>query len=267
MGGNHAIAVTFLGSAASFVINGNDLLTQPILTIENAPWSRVTVTIKRLAVQNDAVNVLTSVMPLIKSSRATSIPSGGITLAKCAFDPSQTSHPAVTVRAAIASGNPITVTPGNSVWQQFSQRMHTGAEQQLGNDANALPWIVEKAGYGYFIRPGESLSVLVAGATVLSNAAVTNNFIGQIVWQEDSIATFAISGTVTLSAVPVSGAKVIVMEATDESMSNPVLVEVLTTNGLGQWASSITSGRVGAAFVQYKNGATYYTAPGSPFLE
>jgi len=64
----------------------------------------------------------------------------------------------------------------------------------------------------------------------------------------------------------VSGAIITVIEADDESMTNPVLVEKIVTAAGGTWASSITTGKVGAAFVQYKSGATYYTAPGSPYL-
>jgi hypothetical protein len=86
-------------------------------------------------------------------------------------------------------------------------------------------------------------------------------------WEEDSLPTFAISGVVTLSAAPVSGAKVMVIQADDEVMTNATLVEVKTTNALGEWASTILSGKVGAAFVQYENGGTYYTAAGNPFLE
>ena len=86
-------------------------------------------------------------------------------------------------------------------------------------------------------------------------------------WEEDALSTFAISGTVTLSAVPVSGARVVVVEADDQLMTNAVLVEIITTPAGGTWASSIKTGKVGAAFVQYTSGGTYYTAYGSPYLE
>lgn len=82
-----------------------------------------------------------------------------------------------------------------------------------------------------------------------------------------AIATYAISGTVTLSGSPVDGAKVMVLEADDTSLTNAHLYQVVTTAGGGLWASTIRTGKVGAAFVQYENGGTYYTAPGSPFLQ
>ena len=117
------------------------------------------------------------------------------------------------------------------------------------------------------MRPGESLLCQVVGATTASNARLANNWWVQAEWEEDPIATFAISGTVTLSGSPVSGAKVMVLEADDTAMTNAVLVEVVTTAAGGTWASSIKTGKVGAAFVQYTNGGTYYTAPGSPYLQ
>ena len=261
------MARTFLGSAASFGINGNDLVNQNLFVIENATYSRVNVIIKRLTTQNDAVTVLTSVMPLIKTSRATSAATGGITLAKVPFDTSQSSDVGVIIRTPIASGSPITATQGNTIWQQYDSRLHTGAEQQRAIDINNLPILVDNLTDDFILVPGELLLVQVVGFTTASNAAITNNWFVQCVCEEEELGTFAISGTVTLSGSPVEGAKVIVLEASDESMNNPHIVDVLTTNVLGQWSSTICSGRVGAAFVQYKSGAIYYTAPGSPFLE
>lgn len=260
------MATTFRGTSASFPINGNDLVAQNLFAIENAKSSRVNVIIKRLTVQNDPVAALAAVMPLVKTSRATGV-SGGINLDKCALDTALTSSAGVTVRAAIASGSPLTATPGNALCEQYVSRMHTVVEQVLAPDVHCLPKLVENATDGFVLAPGEALLVRVEGAAVTSNAAIANNWFAQVAWEEESIATFAISGTVTLSGSPVDGAKVYVLEASNELAANAVLVEVLTTNALGQWSSTIKSGCVGVALVQYKNGATYYTAPGSPFLE
>ncbi len=87
------------------------------------------------------------------------------------------------------------------------------------------------------------------------------------IWEEEARPTFAISGTVTLSGSPVAGAIVTVIEADDLDMTNQYVREKIVTPAGGNWASTITSGKVGAAFVQYRSGATYYTAPGSPYLE
>ena len=257
------MAISFLGSIPSIVIQGNDALTQNLCTITNKIGSRVNIIIRRATVQVDTLAALATVMPIIKLSRATSI-SGGAILSKTAWSTTQSSSDNVEIRTAIADGQPITATAGNTIWQQYCGRMHTVVEQVLAEDENILPQLIETN--NFIIRPGESLLVQVVSASVLSNAALSNNWYTQFTWEEDEIATFAISGTVTLSASPVSGAKVVVVEADDINMTNAVLKEVIITGAGGTWASSIKTGKIGAAFVQYESGGTYYTANGSPFL-
>jgi len=46
-----------------------------------------------------------------------------------------------------------------------------------------------------------------------------------------------------------------------------VLRDRIVTPPGGAWTSTISTGKVGAAFVQYWVGATYYTTPGSPYLQ
>lgn len=117
------------------------------------------------------------------------------------------------------------------------------------------------------IRPGQALLVKIIANTAASNALTSLNYAVRCMWEEDSITTFAISGTVTLSGSPLDGAKVMVVEADDTSLTNAHLYEVKTTAGGGLWSSTIRTGKVGAAFVQYESGGAYYTAPGSPFLQ
>ncbi len=259
------MAVTFRGGAQVPIIFGNDATLQNLLTIENHIGSRVDVNVRRLLVQMDPLTALTAVMPQLKASRATGI-SGGILLDKSKFDSAQTSDPFVVVRSAMAEGAPITANAGNTVWQQYVSRMHTLAEQVLGDDGSLLPRLVAAAGSEFKLRPGESVLIRLVGAAAASNSAIGNNWQASIVIEEVSKPTFAISGTVTLSAVPVAGAKVMVMESDDIAGTNMFLREVITTGAGGTWASSILVGKVGAAFVQYEAGGTYYTAPGSPYL-
>lgn len=259
------MAITFKGSIpAPFSTYGNDATTQNLFVITNKVGSRVNVIVRRATVQVDTVAVLTSVMPIVSTHRATSI-SGGIILDKTQWLTTETSSSSVEIRTPILNGFPITANAGDRVWQQYCGRMHTVVEQVLAPDNNILPMLVES--HDFIIRPGESLLFRVVGATTASNAALTNNWWVECMWEEDAIATFAISGTVTLSAVPVSGARVVVVEADDQLMTNAVLVEIITTPAGGTWASSIKTGKVGAAFVQYTSGGTYYTAYGSPYLE
>ena len=259
------MAVTFKGAAMFPVVIGNDSTVQHLCAIHNGIGSRVNVNVRRLAVQLDTIAALATVMPQVKVSRGVSI-SGGIMLDKATFSTLQASDVGVTIRSALGEGSAITATQGNTIWQQYVARMHTLVEQVLGSDESAMPRLIDSPSFDLKLRPGESLLVTVIGASVASNAALANNWLVDCAWEEDAIATFAISGTVTLSAVPVAGAIVTVVEADDASMTNAVLREVIVTPAGGTWASSIRTGKVGAAFVQYESGGTKYTAPGSPFL-
>lgn len=262
------MAITFRGGAATPLILGNDATTQTVFTLENGIASRVNVLVRDLHVSQDALVALTAVMPLFKTSRGINI-SGGITLPKGNYDQTLTSDAAVTVRSPLWEGAPITATAGGTIFQRYKTRLHTAVEQVVdyaGTDDIGLlpPLLTDK---DFVLRPGESLMLQVVGAVGTSNAALTNTAIVQCEWEEDSIATFAISGTVTLSGSPVTGAIVTVVEADDTDMTNAVLRETIVTGAGGTWVSNIRTGKVAAAYVQYESGGTFYTAPGSPYLE
>ncbi len=265
------MAVTFRGTVQSLSIVGNDAVAQNLFVIENGIESRVNVIVRRLTFGSDATAVLTSIQNALKVSRCTSV-SGGVTLAKASFTTTETSDANVVIRAQANETAPITATAGDTLWTQFAGRMHTAVEQQRPeyeserlSERNLIP-VVAMDITDLVLRPGESLLVKVVAATAASNPLASMNYVVRCQWEEDSITTFAISGTVTLSGSPVDGAKVMILEADDASLTNAYLHEVITTAGGGLWASTIRTGKVGAAFVQYENGGTYYTAPGSPFL-
>jgi len=259
------VAITFTGSSSGLIALGNGLTTQNLFLIENRRGSRVNVNVRRFALQLDGVATLTAVMPIVRMSRASSVAAGAI-YPKSPLNTAQTSNPYVVLSAPVMDLFPVTATANTTIWQQYLGRMVSGAEQMLGIDGNALPMMVEQTGKEFKLRPGESMVAQAVAAVGTSNAATMNNWFVQCVWEEDDIGTFSIAGQVTLSAVAVSGAKVIVVEADDISMTNPIFVGVQTTDGSGNWSAAITTGRVGAAFVQYQSGGVYYTAPGSPFL-
>ena len=242
---------------------GNDAVTQHIFALENQIGSRVDVNVRRLVVQNDPLTALTSVMPQVKVSRGVNI-SGGIMLDKAQFRTTETSDPFVKIRSALGEGSPITATRGDTIWQQYTSRLHTAVEQVIASDEPLLPRLVDT--FDFKLKPGESLLATVISATAASNPALSRNWLVDCIWEEDAKATFAISGTVTLSGSPVAGAIVSVIEADDVSMTNPVLIKTIVTGAGGTWAADILTGKVGAAFVQYESGGTKYTAPGSPYL-
>ena len=266
------MAVSFRGAASSLTIFGNDATTQNLFSIENGIASRVNVIVRRLTFGSDALVALTSVNNVLRVCRATAI-SGGVILEKTKYVTSQTSDPAVVIRAMANETAPITATAGDTMWTQFAPRMHTAVEQlQLEQDSERLtarslsPWMDHLVA-DLVIRPGQALLVRVVAATAASNAQNSMQYAVRCSWEEDEIATFAISGTVTLSGSPASGATVTVVEADDLGMTNAVLREVITTGAGGTWASNIRTGKVAYAYVQYETGGTMYTAPGSPYLE
>ena len=257
------MAITFTGGVMVPTVFGNDAVTQHIFALENHIGSRVDVNVRRLTVQNDPLTALTSVMPQVKVSRGVNI-SGGILLDKAKLRTTETSDPFVKIRSALGEGSPITATKGDTVWQQYTSRLHTAVEQVIASDEPLLPRLVDT--FDFKLKPGESLLATVISATAASNPALSHNWLVDCIWEEDAKATFAISGTVTLSGSPVAGAIVSVIEADDVSMTNPVLIKTIVTGAGGTWAADILTGKVGAAFVQYESGGTKYTAPGSPYL-
>lgn len=258
------MAITFTGGAQFPTVFGNDAVTQHLFSIENQIGSRVDVNVRRLVVQNDPLTALTAVMPQVKVSRGVNI-SGGILLDKAKFRTTETSDPFVKIRSALGEGSPITATAGTTIWQQYTSRHHTAVEQVIATDKPLLPRLVDT--FDFKLKPGESLLATVTGAATTSNPALSHNWLVDCIWEEDQKSTFSIGGTVTLSGSPVAGAIVTVIEADDLDMTNPVLIKTIVTPAGGTWSADILTGKVGAAFVQYRVGGTLYTAPGSPYLE
>ena len=148
---------------------GNDAVTQHIFALENHIGSRVDVNVRRLAVQNDPLTALASVMPQVKVSRGVNI-SGGIMLDKAQFRTTETSDPFVKIRSALGEGSPITATRGDTIWQKYTSRLHTAVEQVIASDEPLLPRLVDT--FDFKLKPGESLLATVISATAASNPAL-----------------------------------------------------------------------------------------------
>ncbi len=172
-------------SAASFRTLGSAATPHNIFTIENIDATKL-VTIRRLTVQMDATAVLVSVMPQVKASRSTAVPTGGTVLAKALFDTANASNANTIVRGATASdggaATAITATAGTSIWQQYCMRMHTLVGQVLSPDNSVLPSLIEAD--GLILRQNQALLVQVVSSAGASNPA-TNNWFVNVVWEED----------------------------------------------------------------------------------
>ena len=172
-------------SASSFRTLGTAATPQNLLTIENIDATKL-ITIRRLTVQIDATAVLVSVMPQVKASRATAVPTGGTVLAKAQFDTGNASNANSIVRGGTASdggvATAITSTAGTTIWQQYTMRMHTVVGQVLGVDSNVLPGLVDTQ--NLILRQNQALLVQIVASAGASNPA-TNHWFCNIVWEED----------------------------------------------------------------------------------
>jgi len=143
------------------------------------------VKVRRMTVQLDATAALASVMPLVKTSRATAVPSGGTALAKAVFDTNATSDGAVIVRGGTASdggaATAITASPGDIMWQQYCMRMHTVVGQVLAEDSPLIPTLCEDT--PIILRQNQALLIQVVASAGTSNP-VTNHWCVQVVWEE-----------------------------------------------------------------------------------
>jgi len=172
-------------AAGSFRILGSAATPHNLLTIENIDATKL-VYIRRVTVQLDATAVLVAVMPQVKLSRATALPTGGTTLNKGQFDTGNASNANTVIRCATASdggaATAITATAGTTIWQQYCMRMHTLVGQVLAEDSSMAPALVETQ--NLILRQNQALLVQVVATIGTSNPA-TNNWCVNIVWEED----------------------------------------------------------------------------------
>lgn len=169
-------------SAASFRILGTAATPHNLLTIENTDVT-VVVTIRDIMVQLDATAVLTAVMPLVKVSRATAVPTGGTTLTKAQFDTNNASDAQIIVRGANASdggaATAITATASAALWQEYQMRLHTAVGQVL-SPPSRMPTLLDKS---LVLRQNEALLVQVVASAGTSNPA-TNHWSVCVTWDE-----------------------------------------------------------------------------------
>jgi len=173
-------------SCATFRIPGNAATTHNLFSLFNSGTNRV-VRIRRLVMQLDATAVLTAVMPIAKTSRITSAPTGGATPAKVQWDTSlAASHADVVARggaSADGTASAITATAGDILWQQYGMRMHSVVGQVLGLDNNVLSAITE--GVPVVLRQNQGVLVQVVAAAGTSNPT-TNHWFVQCAWDEQN---------------------------------------------------------------------------------
>lgn len=169
-------------SASSFRILGTAATPHNLLTIENIDATNL-VKIREISIQLDATAVLVAVMPLVKISRATAVPTGGTALNKGQWDTANAANANTILRGANASdggaATAITATAGTTLWQEYQMRMHTVVGQVL-SPPSRVPLIWTK---DLILRQNQALLVQVVAAAGTSNPA-TNHWSVNVTWDE-----------------------------------------------------------------------------------
>lgn len=173
-------------SSATFRTVGAAAVAQNLFSIWNNGANRI-VRVRRLVMQMDATAVLTTFMPIVKTSRVAVAPGGGVVLAHVPWDNTVASHADIVCKGECSvdggTRTALTGTPGAVLWQQYGMRLHTAVGQVLGIDNNVLSAISET--YPVILRSGEGLMVHVVAAATTSNPN-TNHYFVQCAWDEDA---------------------------------------------------------------------------------
>jgi hypothetical protein len=185
----------FTGTAVTGIQPGNSLTTQNLFAFINDYDSTVIVDIRRLVVQDDSTIVSTGINPLVKLCRlpAKDI-SGGCVLNKSTFDTTQSSNSGVKILASLEDGKH-GVIKGNftsPIYQQYTNRLRSAAEQVIVRDNVLLPNLVENT--DFVLRPGEAILATMFTPSGNTNQYMQNAFWVQCVWEEYYTPTHKISG-------------------------------------------------------------------------
>jgi hypothetical protein len=176
---------SYKGMVSSFRTLGNAASPQNLFTIANTSGSAVLVAVRRLSIQMEATAASTALAVQFKTSRSTTVPTGGTSISKVAFDTSLTSAANVELRGATASdggaATAITATANAIGWHQFGMRLHTAVGQVLCDDASLIPSLSESD--PVILRAAEGLLVQVTNVVAANNLA-TNHYIVNCMWEE-----------------------------------------------------------------------------------
>jgi hypothetical protein len=265
------MAITWRGSTSTPPIMASPDNGEWVFALVNTFRSRRHINIVRFAATGDSIENSTTaghIMPLLKTWRvpAANVSGGVEILRRPAWD-TTIDDPDPAIRLLYAGygqseANRITVTGQTGpVWQQFIQRSATAVRQRRSSDNSMLSRV--SAVDDFHLYPGEAIAVSWQFGTQPVGGSIFFN----IAWEEDETdAGFTLGGTVTLSGSPVSGAKVHILTDSDRDMPDPQIEQVVT-DGSGEWSKTLATGVKASVFVQHREGETFYTDEGKPYIE
>jgi hypothetical protein len=175
--------ISWAGYIASFRTPGRGATTQNLLAVHNATGSAVLADVSELIVEAERETAFTTTPPLIKISRFTVLPTGGIVLSKVPQDTNGSPSGSLVVTGdasadGTSSGSALTVTLGNQFGASFSPRAYTLAGMI---DRYRREFI--KPDFPMTLRPLEGICAHVIAASGADNPT-TNSYIVTVAVQE-----------------------------------------------------------------------------------
>jgi hypothetical protein len=167
---------SYRGMVASFRTIGLASANHNILTIFNKTGSTKLLAVRRLTVQFEDTAASLLLAPTVKTSRITTLPTGGTVLTPLPFDTALTHDADCEFLGATASdGGAATaiVSPaGTYGWTDFKTRQATAAGQILFPDENLIPGLCETS--PIILRALEGLNVQITAASLTTSHYLMN---------------------------------------------------------------------------------------------
>jgi hypothetical protein len=183
---------TYQGNACTFITPGRGTTSQKIAAIHNAAASPVTVSVNRIRVDilSAAPKILTTVPPIIRVNRFTTLPTGGATVFKTPPDSANASHPSVTLwgdasAESTSSATTLTITHGLPLAQVYGPRL-IGTSTNVAQATTYEP--IDTVTFfenepDVTLRAGEGVCVFL-DQTVAAGNLTSDRWITRIDWHE-----------------------------------------------------------------------------------
>jgi hypothetical protein len=159
---------TGLYALSSFRTLGDTNATQNIFSLENPAASTIMIAVRGLSVVTDSTAALATLAPQMRTSRTTGLPTGGTVLVPTKFRTSYPTCQAIPRGATASDGGgatAITATPGNILWAQFIDRLHTAVGWITHDRYDMLPDVGADLRQ-ILLLPGEA--ILIQSATAMA---------------------------------------------------------------------------------------------------
>jgi hypothetical protein len=260
---------SFQGTVVTPIVSGDSTTNQSHFALSNNWGSLVDVDIRRVCIQNDPTDLITTLpMPIMRTFRIPSeLITGGIILSKSTFDTNFSSSTLVEARCNVqfsssfsttpadyrftysSSNKLIEITGSNALWQQYTNRMVSLIGQVTSWDNSLLPRLIETT--DFFLHPGESLLVEIVAPSPDANLSTLTNAWVQVMWEEfpaSSSVLYSVSGITKDSASVALGSCDVYLMRKLENGSIQYVTKSISDSVTGEY-SFLANSRISTYFV------------------